>query len=48
MFRQPNNQINLPLVYTEYFASDNEPGGIENATNNTKVNVAILIVFFFK
>jgi hypothetical protein len=21
--------------YTEYFTSDNEPGGIENATHNT-------------
>jgi hypothetical protein len=47
MFRQPNNQINLPLVHTEYFASDKEPGGIKNATDNTKVNVAILNIVLF-
>jgi hypothetical protein len=27
--------LNEHPIYTEYFTSDNEPGGIENATHST-------------
>jgi hypothetical protein len=40
--------IQRKKVYTGFFTSDNEPGGIGNATHNThKVNVAILNIVLF-
>jgi hypothetical protein len=44
-----NNYINKISTYTGYFTSDNESGGIKNATHNTsaKVNVDVLNVVVF-